>query len=222
MIWRTVRTLALSLLLPLLLAGCKQEYAWHQEIRLTVTTPDGPVSAASVQAVEARFFGGGGVPLSPGIEVNYDLRGEAVVVDLGEAGVLFALLSSPELAERAYRDLGRRPQVYEQLQDLAGQPPRPLPEDLRPRLVTFGDVDDPTSVALVDPDDLAATFGAGYALEAVTIAVTDAPVTEGGVERVLEWLHDPTYRTNPVWRSLDNLVQETISALVVPAGGMSR
>jgi hypothetical protein len=55
--------------------------------------------------------------------------------------------------------------------------------------VTFSDISDPTSVALVDPDDLAASFGAGYALEAVTVEVTQEPVTEGVVEGVLPCLN---------------------------------
>jgi hypothetical protein len=37
-------------------------------------------------------------------------------------------------------------------------------EPYRPLLVTFADINDPASVQRVDPDDLAASFGPGYAL----------------------------------------------------------
>jgi len=45
-------------------------------------------------------------------------------------------------------------------------------------------------VQQVDPDDLSATFGAGYALRAVTLEITTAPVTSGVVEGVLGWLRN--------------------------------
>ena len=56
-----------------------------------------------------------------------------------------------------------------------------------PMLVTFGDLDDPTSVERVDPDDLAATFGEGVSLKRITVQVTDDPVTSGIGQR-LGWL----------------------------------
>ena len=72
---------------------------------------------------------------------------------------------------------------------------------------------------LVDPANLAASFGTGYALRKVTLEITRAPVTSGVVEGVLGWLHDPKYRTNPVWRSLDNITQKTISGLTTFSKG---
>ena len=54
-------------------------------------------------------------------------------------------------------------------------------------LVTFGDLSDPTSVAEVDPDDLAATFGEGVRLKRITVQLTDDPVTTG-IEKRLAWL----------------------------------
>lgn len=59
--------------------------------------------------------------------------------------------------------------------------------DNYPYLVTFKDIADPTSVVRVDPDDLAASFGAGYRLKAITVQVTDEPVTVGIVKK-LGWL----------------------------------
>jgi hypothetical protein len=50
--------------------------------------------------------------------------------------------------------------------------------------VTFGDIKDPTSVARVDPDDLAASFGAGVKLKAITVEITDDAVTTGIEKRL--------------------------------------
>ena len=72
--------------------------------------------------------------------------------------------------------------------DGLGQPPVPLPRANWPLMVTFDDLADPKTVRRVDPDNLAATFGPGVELRAVTLEVTGDPVTEGRVESLLGWL----------------------------------
>lgn len=54
-------------------------------------------------------------------------------------------------------------------------------------LVTFGDLADPTSVRLVDANNLAANFGEGVSLKRITVQMTDDPVTTG-IEGRLQWL----------------------------------
>jgi hypothetical protein len=71
-----------------------------------------------------------------------------------------------------------------------------------PLLVTFGDISDPASVKRVDPDNLELAFGPGYALQSITLSITDEPVTTGKVEKVLGWLAEvgrarPTLIPNP-------------------------
>lgn len=62
----------------------------------------------------------------------------------------------------------------------------PLPVDPEPRyypmLVTFGNLNDPTTVIAVDARHLDRTFGAGFKLKRITVEMTDLPVT-----RTLEW-----------------------------------
>ncbi len=71
-------------------------------------------------------------------------------------------------------------------------------------LVTFGDLDDPTSVEEVDPDDLGATFGEGNSLRRITVQITDDPVTTG-IEKRLEWLSEyPEPRLDPEYRGSTN------------------
>lgn len=79
-------------------------------------------------------------------------------------------------------------------------------------MVTFGDIADPASVKLVDPADLADSFGPGVRLKAVTLEVTDEAVTEGVVERVLGWVGKITGRLKPTAKKYaDELtVEETL------------
>lgn len=52
-------------------------------------------------------------------------------------------------------------------------------------LVTFDDITKPETVRRVNPADLAAVFGEGVQLKAVTLEITRDVVTEGRVEGVL-------------------------------------
>ena len=59
-----------------------------------------------------------------------------------------------------------------------------------PRLLTFEDVADPLSVRLVDPDDLAATFGPGHRLKAMLVEMTHDEPRYGRAASILPWLSD--------------------------------
>lgn len=58
-----------------------------------------------------------------------------------------------------------------------------------PLLVTFADIANPKTVALVDPDDLSASFGPGTKLRRITLQITDDPVTTG-IRKRLGWLEE--------------------------------
>ena len=72
-----------------------------------------------------------------------------------------------------------------------------VPKDRLPRLVTFRDTADPTSVERVDPDDLASTFGPGVRLESVTLEIVDQePGTRGrACGEMVPWLEAVRPRT---------------------------
>jgi hypothetical protein len=183
-----MRLLAMILALSavLTLAGCSRTYDWHQDIRLLIETPRGLVEASAVQSVEIEYY--------PewlrinGFALERNLRGEAVVADLGEGRYLFALLGGAGLAEGVYRDLGDWPGIFRRIERQVDKPARDIPKRLWPQMVTLEDATDPKSVRMVDPNNLSASFGEGYALRKVTLAVTEAPVTAGVVEGVLGWL----------------------------------
>ncbi|MGB3313854.1 MAG: hypothetical protein WBB85_05545, partial [Albidovulum sp.] len=185
------RGLALLLLLPLLfvLNSCKT-FTWNQKLTVTVEAPSGEVSGSSVTRMKVISKP---KTLPDAGTVEAKLTGEAVVVEVLPGRYLFALLDLG-WAEAAYAD-ARTGIGKEGFEDFMrhivaqkGKPAVPLPPDALPRLVTFGDISDPTSVALVDPDNLAASFGPGVRLKSVTLEITDEPVTARLVEKVLPWL----------------------------------
>jgi len=174
-----------------------------------VETPEGLKTGSTVLA--ATY---GRQPLIVGRSFWSATEGEAVVVDLGPRGTLYALLSTPSRPGgdghvEMLKDIfglhaatddpaassvhnfaavsGRRELTYDQ--------PWIVPEAQRtmawilPKLVRFRDETDPKSVQSVDPLNLAADFGEGVRLERVIISITKDPVTVG-IKKRLAWLSD--------------------------------
>jgi len=173
-------------------------YSWRQKLTVTVETPAGEVSASSVSAVSWRKQW----IRWDGMGWDYDLTGEAVVVEVTPGRYLFALLKGAGTTEymgsvAAASIAGREGRVIDgalfgEVQGKRGRAAGVIavPEGQYPMMVTFGDIADPASVKLVDPDELAASFGTGVRLKSVTLEVTDEAVTEGVVERVLGYLEE--------------------------------
>ncbi|MDH6269855.1 hypothetical protein M2360_005287 [Rhizobium sp. SG_E_25_P2] len=180
---RLFAVLAISLLSAL--SGCAKHLEWRQKISVMVQTPDGPKAASSV--VSALMTNTLGMWVPPeGKGVTYKITGEAAVLELAPGKYLFALLNLPS-APSVFLPDAPREEAIAQIPSMIGQT-RSLRPDQYPLLVTFADINDPASVRRVDPQNLAASFGAGYRLEAMTMTITDEPVTEGKVEAVLGWL----------------------------------
>jgi hypothetical protein len=169
----------------------------------TIETPDGEKTASHVLET-SRWQGGGFTG-----RYSYGYRGEAAIIDLGAGKLLFALLrpsqgsASPDrimwLPEQAYWSELRAqcranptPGSYCNIQDgdVSAFKLRQLEARHYPMLVTFDDINDPKTVKLVDPANLAATFGDGFSLKSITIEITDEKVTEGKMESVLGWLSE--------------------------------
>ena len=179
-----------ALLLSLLtLTGCGERHAWRQKIILEVETPQGLVSGGSVVEISVSHFGGLERAMSSN-EMSSSRRGEASFVEIAPGRYMFALTLEQGAghAEKLFR-LSREEEssaVSARLE--AARETRTLSPDLYPRLVTFSDVNDPKSVKLVDPANLAAAFGPGFALKSVKLELTDEKVKEGVIERILVWL----------------------------------
>lgn len=184
------------------LSGCDllfglPEWQWHQKLTVSVMTTEGLKSGSSVTSARIEFPPKWtGVGDAAGMQRG-GVTGEAVTVDLGQGRYLFALLQGytewtgytaffPELEGKALL----KSEIFPYLDRLVASTgeTRDVPRKHYPLLVTFDDINDPASVRRVNPGDLATVFGLGYRLNAITLAITDEPVTEGKVQTALTWL----------------------------------
>ena len=120
-------------------------------------------------------------------EFSIDVRGEAVVLDLGPRRVLFALLKG-DTDSRSGADYivlrafnlpgGALPSPVtsglQQVRQLSGK--RELPLTSLPLLVRFGDINDPKTVERVHPQNLTESFGPGAKLVRSTLEIVPAGV----------------------------------------------
>jgi hypothetical protein len=211
-----------ALMLPACTAAedAPEDKAPDYRYRLTVEveTPEGVKTGSSV--IEVRQSIGRTTMDGFGEQIYLRIRGEAVAVDLPDGRTLYALLRSGgdvEWAARVIPLLSPDAKDDNSLDDfLLLEGKQELPRrwtaqgpfnnvSAYPMMVTFGDLADPTSVELVDPDDLAATFGESVKLKRITAELTHDPVTTGIDER-LGWL--PNYYD----KMLDGRTIHTIEA----------
>jgi hypothetical protein len=171
-------------------------WKWHQKLTITMTTPSGTKSAYAVTKVAWEMpppwfrLGDSGGGHGAG-----SLEGEAVALEFAEDKYLFVLLSNYP-ASLALQVFAEPPLKSEHRGEFARtlnrinsiRATRNLNPEQYPALVTFGDRSNPASVRSVDPLHLDASFGSGYALDSITMTITDEPVTEGQVKRILPWL----------------------------------
>jgi hypothetical protein len=167
-----------------------ETHSWRQKLTLVVETPAGEVSGSSVIEVRVSFYQGG--QIMSGTEVQYELTGEAAMVEVLPGKYLCALMDvNAELFFAAAKDQFKGMTRGAWLRELPRQTePVTLTGDLIPVLVTFDDITKPETVREVKPNDLAAVFGEGVRLKAVTLEITREAVTEGRVEGVLGWLDE--------------------------------
>lgn len=207
--WATVFATVWLLLAMLLLSGCKvNESEYRFRMSVEVETPEGTVSGSSVLQVNAWA-------IRPGLNGHVrsmSLKGEAVAVDLPGGQTLFALLRTRgassdrglAIASMAALDpsfdydwvesaarIGRS--ATDRSENGMTQTAI-LDNEEYPMLVAFGDIAEPSSVELVDPDNLAASFGEGVELRRIIVEMTDDPATEG-IEERLGWLETAQSRT---------------------------
>jgi hypothetical protein len=190
---------ALILLLVLAAGGCG---SWPRmaRVRFTVEIDDNgrPVSGSAVQEVDCAFNDGlirmGAAALSCGV------KGEALVVDLGAKGLLFVLLTADPgrrhlsgspwgIFEYANRDLYDPVGLTAAAFDRIASQRTAVAVDAAhtPMMVRFRDVNDPTTIELVDPEHLDASFGGRVRFSKATVAITTDAITTG-IEKSTPWL----------------------------------
>lgn len=180
-----ISALVIAALLALKSCDAKRYY-WRQKISVVVETPQGLRSASTVLQVtltdSTKLYAN---PEAQGVTRN--IAGEAVTLEVAPGRYLFALLRGAPSADVVF--LPPNTPLLEFVPKLTKlREERQLPQGRYPVLVTFSDIDEPSSVMRVDPGDLSANFGPGYRLDSITLSVTDEPVTRGRVRQLLPWI----------------------------------
>jgi hypothetical protein len=196
-----MRLVFIAIFAALSLAGCDSGTDLRYRLTVEVDTPEGLRTGSSVVEVEVRKAHWWALAGRP---VNFDMRGEAVAVDLPQGRTLFALLSRPgfpdagirlpldvfdvPMAQADFEQHGEESDIVDRVGRLMrDQPSATLEGDSRPFLVRFENAGDPESVQEVNPRNLAGAFGPGYSLRRVTITITSDQVTTG-IRNRLPWL----------------------------------
>jgi hypothetical protein len=176
----------------LLLTACKSEFfAWNEKLTVVIETPTGNVLGEAVYAAEVEFWGKRWAMAN---QQSSQLYGEAIPITLSDGRVLFVLKASGGRAEGAFQQELNLPgpSLYRAISASEDRAPRPIASYSLPDFAWFPDPSDPESLTLIDPQNLAQTFGPGHALREVSIALTDEPVTYGRIDGLLPWTGKPT------------------------------
>jgi hypothetical protein len=196
-------------------------------LAVEVETPDGVKSASGVMSVHPdRGHSRKGSTLT---------KGDAVWVDLGSGKNLMALLAHRDdndleldgmnfVALRAFNAAGRKT-TFSAMNRMTGS--APVTGTLVPVLVAFSDINDPSTMRVVKPEDLEATYGKGFRLGGVTVeAVPNGiwpldfggalgePVTRG-IEAKLPWWSRPGDPAATALRAAGLQSKEAIDARAV-------
>lgn len=197
--------LAILVCAALALAGCGRSASYRYKLTLSLDTPDGVKTGFNVVQIDYWTVS------IPAQGEPHKTHGQGLYLDLGPGRPpLIALLTHIRRANERPEDtrwggddpigviykacLGETA-IYSFI-DVVSKfgachaPSAITPADL-PDLVTLADVNDPKSVLLVDPNNLAATLGPGVAWRAMTLQATDEPLTTG-IEKWLPWVDDHT------------------------------
>ncbi len=175
----------------LVLSSCGEMFPYSYRFRMTVEaeTPQGVRTGSSVYEVSASNTS---FSLPESAKRIWAVKGEAVVVELPNGKKLFALLRTnahfgdlaglsmstlyPQFAEEGFDVVGTTRMLGDRVPNVAAE----LVETRNyPVLIAFQDLDDPLSMEVVDPTDLSSTFGEGYMLSSITVAITDDQVSRG-------------------------------------------
>ena len=182
---RTVIGAGLVALGALFISGCKQypKHVYRFKLTVEVETPEGLRSGYSVYEITANDR----QKILPDEAARaWSTRGEAVAVDIAPGKTLFALLKTKAhhgdmaslsmqtlLPDWNYDVVGSAERIANR-QGITS--PAKVKPELYPIMVTFRDNNDPTSIEMVDPEKIEASFGVGANLKSITAEVTDEQV----------------------------------------------
>ena len=206
---------------PLALSGCgvlgRRLPTYRYRLTVEVRTPEGLRSGSSVIEVQTMVGGWFRLPDANALEIR--TWGEAVVVDLGRRGVIFALLGNDTYFDWAGGAMnlvtpspphvdGQDPYSEWHAAILKNRglkvlpPPRPGSRESGPHpsagqgapiayptFVRFRRLSDPKTVEIVDVEHMSAAFGPGVTLNRITLELTEDPVSQG-ITKYIPWISE--------------------------------
>ncbi len=200
--------------------SCLTAGSWHYKITVNVETPEGMKSGFAVRKVTVSDHLYSYLPEASRSSVRFE--GEAVAVDLGARGVLFAPMNTDDynIVFKAFPKEGALTWKGINYYRFLKAGPKELTPEQYPRLVRFKDMTDPKTVELVldagmedrkiyegngisstiseyvvRSDNFEKLFGKGVKLHSITIEMTGEKVTQD-IENKLPWVRG--YPEEPV------------------------
>ncbi len=183
------------------LCGCDEvqpSMTINYKVTVEIETPEGIKTGSAVRQISNKAA----LLRFPDVGNPATIRGEAVVVDLGERGKVFFTLSDQSWKNGLYQAFpikgASTPKGIEYFNTLKVGDTAEWKE-FKPKFVMFKDISDPTSVALLRTeeswnDDLKRVasedyfedvFGVDVRLKKVNVQITDEPITKGIVDHYL-------------------------------------
>ena len=171
------------------------------KITVNIETPEGLKTSSAVREVTVQQT----PKLTPEMQSTKIFKGEAVVLDLGTRGVLFAVMGTDDY-RTFFRALAPNDTARSKATSAYGLKPykalpkeaKPLSVQFHPTMVMFKDMKDPKSITLAYhvtsyevrdkndnkeikykvEDNLEKLFGKGVKLQSITMERTEEPLTE--------------------------------------------
>lgn len=199
---------------------------FYEKLTLTLSTPTGPKSASAITTVRSTTAYGLVYNMLKGLTGGATgssfAAGPALMLEVTPGRWLFVLRSSPSgshsydgLSSRPFSDKTRKPPDPRQpLETIEAFLRRSAPGTeivLRPpawpAFVTLDNPADPKTLRLVDPENLAASFGPGVSLQSLTLSAAKAPGDATPLMQLMPWLCTaqsfPTDAEREAWTDLD-------------------
>ena len=157
-------------------------HKWNYKITVEIETPEGIKTGSAVRQVIARRniakFVNPDLP-----DYQYDVIGEAVIVDLGERGVVLELPTYDVLL-KAFPHVDNSTAIQYYAKNLTVGVSARIKQH---SFITFTNIHDPKSIKTVDAQFFDQFFGDGVGLKSITLEIVEDDVTWGQVRRYLDW-----------------------------------
>ena len=198
--------MAMALAFSLSLSACTSANGFSNEkirykMTVTVETPEGVKTGYAVR--EASLYTEPSILPDQGGTFYNITKGEAVIVDLGQRGILFVLLGGDREARAIFKSFA---------QDKASQATELLPAQY-PKIVNFKDRNSPASIeqviekkpctdqktgiphsaVCITKDRTQEIYGAGVHLRSIQLEQTGQQVNLGEIKQYLKWFREPGY-----------------------------